>query len=264
MNIQFEGTEVSYFVKGKGNPLVLLHGYLETGEVWHPLTERLSEEFRTITVDLPGHGESGVKGEVHTMEFLAGAVRAVMSDAGEERVMMIGHSLGGYVTLAFAELFPEQLTGYVLFASHPHADSPEAIAKRNREIAIVRAGKKDIMYPANISMMFAAKNLGKMAAELRRSEKIASRIQGEGIIAMLNGMIARPSRQAVVESGRVPLLWMLGRDDLYFSPDMAIRDTRLPQNAEVVILENSGHLGFVEETERSAELITGFARRLDW
>jgi pimeloyl-ACP methyl ester carboxylesterase len=120
------------------------------------------------------------------------------------------------------------------------------------------------MYPANISMMFAAKNLGKMAAELRRSEKIASRIQGEGIIAMLNGMIARPSRQAVVESGRVPLLWMLGRDDLYFSPDMAIRDTRLPQNAEVVILENSGHLGFVEETERSAELITGFARRLDW
>jgi pimeloyl-ACP methyl ester carboxylesterase len=264
MNIQFEGIKVSYFVKGSGKPLILLHGYLETGEVWQPLSDALSEEFRTITVDLPGHGESGVKGEVHTMEFLAGAVRAVMSDAGEKRVMMIGHSLGGYVTLAFAELFPELLAGYVLFASHPHADSPEAVAKRNREIAVVKAGKKNIMYPANISMMFAEKNLGKLSAELRRSKKIASRIPGAGIIAMLNGMITRPSRQSVVESGRVPLLWILGRDDLYFSPEKAIRDTRLPHNAEVVILENSGHLGFVEETGRSAELITGFARRLDW
>jgi len=77
-------------------------------------------------------------------------------------------------------------------------------------------------------------------------------------------MIARPSRQKLVESGRVPLLWILGRHDLYFSPEKAIRDIRLPQNAEVAILENSGHLGFLEETERSAELINGFARKLNW
>jgi len=77
-------------------------------------------------------------------------------------------------------------------------------------------------------------------------------------------MIARPSRQKLVESGRVPLLWILGRPDLYFSPEKAIRDTRLPQNAEVAILENSGHLGFLEETERSAGLITDFARKLEW
>jgi pimeloyl-ACP methyl ester carboxylesterase len=81
------------------------------------------------------------------MEFLAGAVREVLKDAGEERVMMVGHSLGGYVTLAFVELFPDLLSGYVLFHSHPHADSPEAIARRNREIAVVRAGRKNIMYP---------------------------------------------------------------------------------------------------------------------
>jgi pimeloyl-ACP methyl ester carboxylesterase len=262
--IQFEGIKVSYHVTGKGKTLVLLHGYLETGEVWQPLAGMLSEEFRIITVDLPGHGDSGVKGEVHSMEFLARAVRAVMSDAGESRVLMIGHSLGGYVTLAFAELFPELLSGYVLFASHPHADSPEAVAKRNREITVVRAGKKNIMYPGNISMMFAEKNLGSMSEELRRSKRIASRIPGDGIIAMLNGMITRPSRQSLVESGAVPLLWLLGRHDLYFSPEKAIRDTSLPHNAEVAILENSGHLGFIEETERSAGLISGFARKLHW
>jgi len=264
MYIDFDGIKISYRVTGEGHPIVLLHGYLEAGEVWQPLTDSLSGYFRTIAIDLPGHGDSGVKGETHTMEFLARAVRAVLSDAGESRVLMVGHSLGGYVALAFAEMFPELLAGYVLFASHPHADTPEAVAKRNREIAVVKAGKKSIMYPGNISMMFAKKNLRSMSGELKRSKIIASRISGEGIIAMLNGMIARPSRQSLVESGRVPLLWILGREDLYFSPDKAIRDTRLPHNAEAVILENSGHLGFIEETERSAELITGFARKLDW
>ncbi|MCA1741260.1 MAG: alpha/beta hydrolase [Bacteroidales bacterium] len=264
MYVEFDGLKVSYRVTGAGRPIFLLHGYLEAGEVWEPLTDKLSGDFRIVIVDLPGHGDSGVKGEIHTMEFLARAVRAVLSDAGESRVLMIGHSLGGYVALAFAELFPELLAGYVLFSSHPHADTPEAIAKRNREIAVVKAGKKNIMYPANISMMYAKNNLRSMSGELKRSKMIASRISGEGIIAMLNGMISRPSRQSLVESGRVPLLWILGREDLYFSPEKAIRDTRLPQNAEAVILENSGHLGFIEETERSAELITCFAGKLDW
>lgn len=264
MYIEFDGIKVSYRVTGAGRPIVLLHGYLEAGEVWQPLTDMLSGDFRIIVIDLPGHGDSGVKGETHTMEFLARAVREVLSDAGQSRVLMAGHSLGGYVVLAFAEMFPELLAGYVLFASHPHADTPEAVEKRNREIAVVKAGKKNIMYPANISMMFAEKNLISMSGQLKRSKRIASRNSGEGIIAMLNGMIARPSRQSLVESGRVPMLWILGRYDLYFTPEKAIRDTRLPHNAQVAILENSGHLGFIEETETSAELITGFAGTLDW
>jgi len=263
-SIEVEGIRVVYSVRGSGLPVVLLHGYLETGEVWEPLVERLEGEFRIITPDLPGHGDSGIRGEVHTMEFLASAIREVIRDAGENRVMMVGHSLGGYVTLAFVEMFPELLSGYVLFHSHPHADTPEAIEKRNREIAVVRAGRKNIMYPGNVSMMFARDNLKAMKAELERSKKIASGNTAEGIIALVNGMIARPSRQYILESGVVPLLWILGRHDLYFSPEKAMRDTGLPHNAEVVILEKSGHLGFIEEAEKSASLIGGFAEKLKW
>jgi len=263
-SIEFEGIRISYTVQGKGKPIILLHGYMEAGEVWESLAERLEGDYRIIIPDLPGHGESGVKSEVHTMEFLASAMREVIVDAGENRVLIVGHSLGGYVTLAFVEMYPELLSGYVLFHSHPHADTPEAIVRRNREIAVVRAGRKNIMYPGNISMMFAKQNLDSMHSQVERSGKIASRNPGEGIIALLNGMIVRPSRQQVLEKGAIPLLWILGRYDLYFSPEKAQRDIGLPHNAEVVILEDSGHLGFIEETDKSVFLIKDFARRINW
>lgn len=263
-SVEFEGIGVTYNTCGEGKPVVLLHGYLETGEVWDPLVDRLKSRFRIIAVDLPGHGDSGIKGDTHTMEFLAGAVMKILSVEGEEKVLMVGHSLGGYVTLAFVELFPELLSGYVLFHSHPHADTPEAVARRNREIAVVQAGRKNIMYPGNVSMMFAKENLESMAPEVARSKRIASRNPGDGIIALLKGMIARPSRQYILENGSVPMLWILGRHDLYFSPEKAMRDIGLPGNAEVVILENSGHLGFVEETDISVSLLEDFAGRIRW
>ncbi len=261
---KYEHGKVKYSDLGKGNAIVLLHGYLETGEVWNPLEKLLAANHRVISIDLPGHGGSEVAGEPHTVEYMAGAVRAVIKDAGEKKVLLAGHSLGGYVTLAFAEKYPELLSGYVLLHSHPYADSPEAITKRKREIFVVRAGKKDVMYPANISMMFAEQNLTKMPEALARSKKIASQNSAEGIIAMLNAMMARPSRISLVESGALPLLWILGRHDLYFSPEKALGEIKIPGNARVVILENSGHLGFVEEPDLVTELINEFARGLQW
>lgn len=261
--LKYEQGKVRYSDLGKGNAIVLLHGYLETGDVWHPLEKLLAVNHRVLTVDLPGHGGSEVTGEPHTVEYMAGAVREVIKDTGEKKVLLAGHSLGGYVTLAFAEKYPELLSGYVLLHSHPFADSPEAVTKRKREIFVVRAGKKDIVYPASISMMFAEQNLARMPEELARSKEIASQNSAKGIIAMLNAMMARPSRSALVESGTLPLLWILGRHDLYFSPEKALGDIKLPGNARVVILENSGHLGFVEETDLTAELINEFAGELN-
>jgi len=262
--IQFEGITVKYSTRGKGKPLVLLHGYLLSGEAWKPLTDLLSATFRVISVDIPGHGGSGVAGDTHTMEFIAEAVRAVINDSGEKKVLLAGHSMGGYAALAFAEKYPGMLAGYVLFHSHPYADTPEGILKRKREIEVVMAGKKNIMYPTNISMMFAENNLKSMSSALAKLRRLASGNPAEGIVALLNGMMARPRRAAVIERGEVPLLWILGRSDRYFSPETAVRDIKIPVNAQVVILEKSGHLGFIEEPGLSAELISTFARNLDW
>jgi pimeloyl-ACP methyl ester carboxylesterase len=262
MFLLFKGGRIHYSEKGKGTTVVLLHGYLETSEVWNGFSEKLSAVLRVIEVDLPGHGLSDVFGGTHTMEFMATAVKEILSNLGIEKAFILGHSLGGYVTLAILELFPESLLGYCLFHSQPFQDSKEAIEKRRREIAIVQAGKKELMYPENVTRMFATSNLDKHSDALQRSKNIASKIPGEGIIAVLNGMIIRPSRLLIMEAGNVPCLWILGSMDNYIPCEMILAKVNLPINARVIVLKNSGHLGFIEEEDYSVEAILEFIEEL--
>jgi pimeloyl-ACP methyl ester carboxylesterase len=262
MFYSYRGGRIHYSDSGNGAVIVLLHGYLESSEVWNGFAEKLASKYRIIKIDLPGCGRSDVYGEVHSMEFMAMAIKKLIDSLRLKRVLMTGHSLGGYVTLAFLELFPDQLSGYCLFHSQPFPDSPAAIDKRKREIEIVKAGKKDLMYPDNVIKMFASSNLEKFSDALQRSKDIASLISGEGIIAVLNGMMIRPSRLSFMEQGRVPCLWILGSMDNYIPCELIQTQVNLPDNAKTVILKKSGHMGFVEEEELSVKLVSDFVSGL--
>jgi pimeloyl-ACP methyl ester carboxylesterase len=258
--VHYNGKKIFYTDTGSGSPMILIHGYLETGDVWEGFVERLSSSHRVIVVDLPGHGGSDIYSEVHTMEFLAESLNGLLNTIGINRIFMAGHSLGGYVTLAFLQLFPEKLSGYCLFHSHPFADTTEIIEKREHEIMLVHAGKKYLIYPENIKRMFADTNLDKFAEEFERSKNIASSIREEGITAVLKGMMARPSRAGLMEAGKVPCLWILGSKDNYIPCDQMQSRVKLPSNARLVILNNSGHLGFIEERNLAAEALKDFIK----
>ena len=258
MFFSYRGRRIHYTDSGEGAIIVLLHGYLESSEVWNGFSGNLELSFRVITVDLPGSGLSDVFGEVHSMEFMAVAIKELFDHIEIKKVFLIGHSLGGYVALAFLELFPDLLSGYCLFHSQPFADTPAALEKRRREIEIVKMGKKNLMYTDNVIKMFASSNLGKFTDALHRSQNIASRIPGEGIIAVLNGMMIRPSRLTFMEEGKVPCLWLLGSMDNYIPCELIQKQVKLPSNARVVVLTNSGHLGFIEEEELTIRIIRDF------
>ena len=262
MVFKYRHHNIWYNDSGKGSAIVLLHGYLESSEVWNGFAEKLTGEFRVISVDLPGHGLSEVYGETHTMEFMATALKELLDSIEIKKVFLTGHSLGGYVALAFLELYPSYLSGYCLFHSQPFADSHEAIEKRMREIAIVQAGKKELMYPDNVMRMFGSANLEKFSGALQRSKEIASQIPGAGIIAVLNGMMQRPSRLKVMEEGKVPCLWILGTMDSYIPCDIIQSKVTLPPNCDLVVLKKSGHLGFIEEEDLSVTIVTDFVRKL--
>jgi pimeloyl-ACP methyl ester carboxylesterase len=262
MFFTYNGGKIHYSDSGSGNVIVLLHGYLESSEVWNDFAAKFGSKFRVISIDLPGSGLSDVFGEVHTMEFMAEAIKELIDYLTLKKVFMTGHSLGGYVTLAFLEHFPEYLSGYCLFHSQPFPDPPAAIDKRKREIEIVKMGKKNLMYPDNVIRMFATSNLETFSEALKRSKEIASRIPGDGIIAVLNGMMIRPSRLSFMEESKVPCLWILGSMDNYIPCDLIQAKVKLPSNARVVILRNSGHMGFIEEADKSVEEVTKFIEQL--
>jgi len=262
MFFSYKGRRIHYSDSGTGEAIVFLHGYLESSEVWNGFAEKLGSEFRVILIDLPGCGLSDVYGEVHSMEFMAQAIKELLKALGLKKVFLTGHSLGGYVTLAFLENFSGNLSGYCLFHSQPFPDTPAALEKRRREIEIVKVGKKNLMYPDNVISMFATSNLETFSGAVQRSKDIAPRIPGEGIIAVLNGMMIRPSRLAVMEKGKVPCLWILGSMDNYIPCEFIQTMVNLPANARVVVLKNSGHMGFIEEEKLAVKVVSDFVNNI--
>jgi pimeloyl-ACP methyl ester carboxylesterase len=253
--IHYNGIELHYRDTGKGDCIVLLHGYLETGEIWEGFMERLHDRFRVIVPDLPGHGLSGTWGKVHTMEDLAGAVHAVLKAEGTGKVFLVGHSMGGYVTMAFAELYPRFLKGYSLFHSTCFADNEEKKKNRAREISLVLCGKKRQIINVNIPKGFSNDQSERLEVEVKRAREIALSNPEEGIIAILNGMMSRPDRTHVLKDGSKPLLLIGGMRDNYIPAEVFEKLATLAPHASILRLEESGHMGFIEEPEKSAEAI---------
>ncbi|MBP8959297.1 MAG: alpha/beta hydrolase [Bacteroidales bacterium] len=257
----FNGKKIFYTDNGAGIPIVLIHGYLETGEIWEDFGSKLANDFRVLTIDLPGHGDSEMLGTTHSMELMADVVNSLIKETALEKAFVVGHSMGGYVTLALLEKYSFSLSGYCLFHSHPFADTPEIIKKRKNEIEIVKAGNRFLLCNENIRRLYAEKNLEKFSKAVENSKRIASTISAGGIIAVLRGMMARPSRQHVMEQGIVPCLWILGVFDNHISCEEMKTRVKLPPNAELFILENSGHMGFIEEEEVSLRVLKSFINR---
>ena len=134
--LQYKNAVVLYSTFG--NPespaVMLLHGYLESMEIWEDMACELQNDFFVITPDIPGHGLSEVIGETHTMEEMAEVIRMILEELSIQKIHLAGHSMGGYITLAFKELFPGRLLSYTLFHSHCYADSEEKKLNRDKEI----------------------------------------------------------------------------------------------------------------------------------
>jgi pimeloyl-ACP methyl ester carboxylesterase len=248
-HIQFRKVRLVYSDHGTGPCVVLLHGYLERGGIWDPFTELFPEGYRFIVPDLPGHGASESWGKIHTMDQLAEAMRAILDAEGIEKVFLAGHSMGGYVTMAFADLYPERLFACALVHSTPFADTEEKRENRDREISLVLCGKKRQIVLVNIPKAFARDNLEKMSGQVERAKKIALESPDKGVIALLNGMKARPDRTAVLQNPEIRLLLVGGMKDNYIPVEVFERLVTLAPHARVLRLEQSGHMGFIEEPQ---------------
>lgn len=241
--------------------VVLLHGYLESMYVWDDFAKLLTPSVRVITVDIPGHGISEVKGGVHTMEMVADVLHEMLKSLGIEKVTMVGHSMGGYVTLAFCACHSEQLDGLVLLSSSPFPDTELKRENRRREIALVRAGKKDALARVAPEAGFAPHNRQRLKSYIDDLVECVHITEDDGIVALLGGMIERVDQNEMLSKCGVPQLFILGKHDGYIPVEAAEEFIKLNPQAEVAWLENSGHMGFIEEPEACAEALLKFVLR---
>ncbi len=244
---------------GKGDRcVVLLHGYLESMYVWDDFVPLLAPSVRVVTLDIPGHGISEVKGEVHTMDMMAATVRDMLDALGIERATLVGHSMGGYVSLAFCAAYPERLDGVVLLSSSPFPDDETKRENRRREMALVRAGKKDVLARVAPETGFAEANRPRLKSYIDDLVEQVHITEDDGIVALLGGMIERPDRNEMLRASRVPQMFILGKHDNYIPLEAAEKIVETNPQARVVWLENSGHMGFIEEPRATAEAILDF------
>jgi pimeloyl-ACP methyl ester carboxylesterase len=250
-----------YHISGKGPAIVLLHGFLESGEIWKNFVRRLSASFQVITIDLPGHGGSESLSPVNTMDDMAEAVRQVLKSIKVKTCLMAGHSMGGYVTLAYAEKYPRTLKGFVLFHSQAGADSPEARSNRERTITLVNKDHHGFIKNF-IPDLFDPANMKKFGREIETLKELADETPKEGIIAALEGMKNRPDRQHVLMNAKVPVLFIIGKNDKRIPMEVVIPQTLLPEHSEVLLLDHVGHMGFIESSGKTFASIKGFAERV--
>ncbi|MBW2961899.1 alpha/beta hydrolase [Mesonia sp. JHPTF-M18] len=255
--ISYKNIQIAFTAEGKGKTIVLLHGFLESSSIWKHLTLELKKTHRVVTIDLLGHGNTEKLGYIHSMETMAEVVHAVLFHLKIKKFSLIGHSMGGYVALAFAEKFPQQLEKLILLNSSPVADSEERKQNRDRAKRLVKQNKKAFISMA-IKNLFTDENRNALRPKINTLVEEATQIPEENIIAAIEGLKNRKDRTKVLQQYKGEKVIISGKNDPVV-PFQEIKEIAEQAHSNFIAFED-GHMSYLENREELGEkLITLFS-----
>ncbi len=257
------GDAVLRYVRyGKGEKCVLmLHGYGESLEVWEDIGGQLGKEFSVVAVDLPGSGMSTYGDrEVISIDYMAQCVAEVLTKVGVESYSIVAHSMGGYVAAALAEVDSDRVEKVVMFHSSPTGDTEQKREIREREMAVIEAGKKEMLAESNPSKGFAPQNVKRCEDAIDEKIEQFMLTDDEALVATLKGMAQREDRTASFSAfcDKKPVLFVFGAFDPYIGVEAREYIEEKFKSARFVMLENSAHMGFKEQPDESLALLLDF------
>jgi len=255
----YKNTKISYSDTGKGTSIVFLHGFLENSTMWNEHILELSKKHRVICVDLLGHGDTDCLGYVHTMEDMADAVHHVLHELKLRKVVLVGHSMGGYVALAFAELYPDMMKGLVLVNSTSRADSDERKLNRDRAILAIKKSYTTAIRMA-ISNLFSEENRDRLTDEIEAVKLEALKTPLQGIVAAQEGMKVRNDREVLLHLTPYPKVLILGKKD----PVLNYEENKdQVENSDVELVTfNDGHMSHIENRDELTEVLLNFLKKI--
>ncbi|ESU29845.1 hydrolase of the alpha/beta superfamily protein [Flavobacterium limnosediminis JC2902] len=250
-----KNTKIAYSETGKGTAIVLLHGFLENATMWDFYVADFAKKYRVITIDLLGHGQTECMGYVHTMEDMADAVHAVLHELRIRKAIFVGHSMGGYVSLAFAELYPDNVKGLVLLNSTSRADSDERKLNRDRAIIAVKQNYSAFIR-MSIANLFSEDNRERLVNEIESVKLEALKTPLQGIVAALEGMKIRNDREVLLHFAPYPIMLILGKKDPVLNYDENLEQL---EGTDVKFTSfPDGHMSHIENRNKLGKVLLDF------
>jgi pimeloyl-ACP methyl ester carboxylesterase len=248
--------KIFYRLIGKGPAVVLLHGFGEAGWVWDHQINAI-KDFQFIVPDLPGSGRSEVIDDM-SMEGLAEVIHQLLIHLKIDQCSMIGHSMGGYITLAFAEKYASLLNSYGLFHSTASADTEEKKANRKKTIESIQKNGASAFLKTFIPGLYGNyfKQQQPNAIENHLTQVID--LTEAALIAYSQSMIERPDRTNVLKQNKMPVLFVLGKEDAAIPFQDTLKLASMPDISYIHVFENCGHMGMIEEPEKSSHILNNF------
>lgn len=243
---------------GSGVPLVLLHGYCGSHRYWDDAAALLAERYRVITPDLRGHGDSPATDGGYTMESLAEDTLRLLDRLGIERAFLFGHSLGGYVTLSFAEQYAVRLIGFGLVHSTSYPDSDFAKANRDKAVDTINNDGVAAFVNGLVPKLFAPEHRNEQQGPMRKAIEIGYGTSSQGAIGCALGMRDRPDRTPVLQHASLPILLLAGEKD-----EVIAEERRFPVTGTLVTrvtLAGVGHMSMMENPSALADAIGAFVQ----
>lgn len=255
--ISYKKIRVNYSSTGKGSAIVLLHGFLESSSMWNDIIPVLSKKNKVITIDLFGHGKTENLGYIHTMEEQATMVRSVLKSLNIRKATLIGHSMGGYVALAFAELFPKNTKGICLMNSTAYPDTAEKKINRDRAIEVVKQNHQTFVR-LSIPLLFSEENQTTLKEEVEVVTSEALKISKQGIIASLEGMKIRKDRTVILKNTNFKKLLILGKKDTVLNFEEHQQQIRNTDTALKIL--SQGHMSHIENNKELTFTLENFIK----
>lgn len=263
---EFDSLQIAYSQKGSGNAIVLIHGFGEDSHVWQGVADVLQANFKVVLIDLPGSGKSVLTTEalqderLSIIDYYADVLHALLQQLKIDACVMLGHSMGGYITLSFVEKYPQLLKGYGLVHSTAYADSDEKRANRQRGITMMDE------YGGYAFLKTTIPNLFSNAFKQTNSDSVNALIEAGknfNVVALQNyyrAMMNRLDKTAVLKGSNLPVLFIIGTEDVAVPVKDSLEQTHMPICTYIHVLENAGHMSMIETPQQIAGFVEVFVK----
>jgi pimeloyl-ACP methyl ester carboxylesterase len=255
--LPYNNSTLHYRVGGQGQTVLLLHGFAEDSSIWDDFIPQLSAHYNLIIPDIPGSGKSTLLQETQVgLEDYADSIHFILAKENINLCSMIGHSMGGYITLAFAEKYPGMLEGMGLFHSSAYADDEQKKETRKKAIEFIKEKGSNAFLKTSIPGLFTDEGKNKTAI-VQLIEK-GKQFSPEALCQYYQAMIDRPDRTTILKTALFPVLFIMGEHDKAVLFKHSLEQSYLPTVSHIHILRNSAHMSMLEEKDKSFNSLAHF------